>query len=148
MSTEAQHASIPPRPPQPPTVGPPPSESRPQDAATTSGGVWSPWRGSEPFEAFGRRTPSVGSNAEAGPDSSAEPEPTRDGVAGGEAWSSPLSLGTVTAGSTKTVRIRAVVLSSVAKNTIISNSATATSTTVDPTPDADHSSDVLFAWSL
>ncbi|MFF4507216.1 hypothetical protein [Streptomyces sp. NPDC001401] len=121
MSTEAQHASIPPRPPQPPTVGPLPSESRAgtgpaaqPDAATpsgrtpdtqASGGVWSPWRGSEPFEAFGHRTPAMGSNAEAGPESPAENEPapaaqsrpgtgsgalppSRGGGARGEGWSS------------------------------------------------------------
>ncbi|MFJ9541464.1 hypothetical protein ACIRPX_29955 [Streptomyces sp. NPDC101225] len=63
MSTEAQHASIPPRPSRPPAAGPDPAAPEPaptEDGTTGSGttgsdGVWSPWRTSEPFDAFARR---------------------------------------------------------------------------------------------
>ncbi|MCX5058385.1 MULTISPECIES: hypothetical protein [unclassified Streptomyces] len=70
MSTDAQHASIPPRPPQPPPVGQGPADRQPQettapppdtdptlDSTAESTGVWSPWRGSEPFNAFAPRRP-------------------------------------------------------------------------------------------
>lgn len=70
MSTDAQHASIPPRPPQPPPVGQGPADRQPQettapppdtdptlDSTAESTGVWSPWRGSEPFNAFAPAAP-------------------------------------------------------------------------------------------
>ncbi|MFG2787721.1 hypothetical protein [Streptomyces sp. NPDC048419] len=60
MSTEAQHASTPPRPSEPPAAGPDqaaPESTRTPDDTTASGGVWSPWRASEPFDAFARREP-------------------------------------------------------------------------------------------
>ncbi|MFE7167728.1 hypothetical protein [Streptomyces sp. NPDC057616] len=60
MSTEARHASIPPRPSKPPAAGPDQAASEPArtaDDTTRSEGVWSPWRTSEPFDAFARRGP-------------------------------------------------------------------------------------------
>ena len=58
MSTEARHASIPPRPSRPPAAGPDqtaPEPTRTPEDTTASGGVWSPWRDSQPFDAFARR---------------------------------------------------------------------------------------------
>jgi len=68
-------------------------------------------------------------------------------VSSGALWSrlataNTVPLGVLAAGASATLKIQATVLAGVAKNATISNGATATSTTVDPTPDADHSADV------
>ncbi|MGY6020938.1 hypothetical protein [Streptomyces spinosirectus] len=87
MSTEARHASTPPRPSRPPAAGPDqaaPEPTRTPDGTTASGGVWSPWRASEPFDAFARREPATSGADEVPAEGDRSPE-GRDRSAAGPA---------------------------------------------------------------